>query len=552
MNGADVLINCLLEQGVDTIFGYPGGTVLDIYDALYRNGKIRHVLTAHEQGAAHAADGYARATGKVGVCFATSGPGATNLVTGIATAFMDSVPLVAVTGNVGMAFLGRDSFQEIDITGITIPITKHNFIVKDVNELADTVRRAFHIANSGRKGPVLIDILKNVQVAECNYSPAVPEKYRSDEVNAEELKEIAAAINKAKRPLILAGGGVIASGATQLVEQLSEKCGCPVTYTLMGKGCVPDDYEMCLGMTGMHGTKAAVKATIAADVIIALGTRFSDRVALNRNEYSAGKTIIQVEIDNAEIDKNVKSDYHVMADVAKTLQALLPLLESKPSNGWRKQIAEYKSADAKSRESGLLSHAVIDAACKLAPEGTIAVTDVGQHQMWAAQRYTVKYPRGFISSGGLGTMGFGLGAAIGAYCGTGRTCTLITGDGCFGMNMNELMTAVACKAKIVILLMNNGVLGMVRQWQKVFYNNRFSQTTLNRGVNYVALAESMGAAGLYIESRDDVEKTLARAYSLAENGPVLVDCRISCDENVFPMIKPGANYDAQIERIEDN
>lgn len=554
LQGADILIKCLEEQGVDTIFGYPGGAVLDIYDALYRNGKIKHVLTAHEQGAAHAADGYARTTGKVGVCFATSGPGATNLVTGIATAYSDSVPLVAVTGNVGAGFLGRDSFQEVDIVGITIPITKHNFIVKDVSELADVIRAAFKIAMSGRKGPVLVDILKNVQTDYCEYEPVVPEPCEPLPVAEERLKTIAETLNASKKPVIMAGGGVIAADAAPLLKEFAEKLDCPVSYTLMGKGAIPDDDPLCLGMIGMHGTVASAKALIAADTVIALGARFSDRVALDRDRFTSGKTLIHIDIDNAEIDKNVKSDIHLMADVGETLKTLIPMLETKERKDWRVKVEAFKKENAAKKDVSTRAYAIISAASALAPEGSTLVTDVGQHQMWAAQHYKSVLPRRFCSSGGLGTMGYGLGAAIGAAFGTGKLSVLITGDGCFGMNMNELMTAASENVPIVILLMNNGVLGMVRQWQKIFYSRRFSQTTLSRRIDYVKYAESVGAKGILLGMEDDVQATLSGAFAQAEaeHIPVLVDCRISPDENVLPMIKPGETYDMQIEKMEEN
>ena len=380
MKGADILINCLLEQGVDTIFGYPGGTVLDIYDALYRNGKINHILTAHEQGAAHAADGYARVTGKTGVCFATSGPGATNLVTGIATAYMDSIPLVAITGNVGISLLGRDSFQEIDICGITMPITKHNFIVKDVKELADTVRKAFYIASSGRKGPVLIDILKNVQTDECEYSPKKPEKYSPHTVSAQKVEEALSAITASKKPVIIAGGGIISANASDLLKELADKLDCPVVYTLMGKGCIPDSDVHCLGMLGMHGTVAAARAIMNSDTIIALGTRFSDRVALNRDMFAKNKTVIHIDIDNAEIDKNVHSNIHIMADLYNALSTILPELERADRAEWLKQANAWKAEEKLKKDTNYLAYKIISKASELAPKDIPLVTDVGQHQ----------------------------------------------------------------------------------------------------------------------------------------------------------------------------
>ncbi len=554
LKGADILINCLLEQGVDTIFGYPGGTVLDIYDALYRNGRINHILTAHEQGAAHAADGYARVTGKVGVCFATSGPGATNLVTGIATAYMDSIPIVAVTGNVGINLLGRDSFQEIDISGITIPITKHNFIVKDVRELADTVRKAFRIADSGRKGPVLIDILKNVQVDECEYEPATPEKYSPFKVAPEKLERVVEALKASKKPVIVAGGGVIASDAAPLVYELAKKLDCPVTYTLMGKGCIPENDPLCLGMIGMHGTITSAKTFIAADTVVALGTRFSDRVALNRDKFAAAKTVIHVDIDNAEINKNVTSTISVMADVGETLKTLIPLLDRTKREDWLAEIGAFAKENEQKTDLSGLAHKIIRAASRLAPADATLVTDVGQHQMWAAQHFAVNSPRRFCSSGGLGTMGYGMGAAIGAAFGSKKLSLLITGDGCFAMNLNELTTAVTYNVPLVVLLMDNRVLGMVRQWQKIFYGRRFSQTTLNRNIDYVKFAESFGAKGVAIENENEIESVLKDAFSFAseKNIPVVVDCRISSDENVLPMIKPGMTYDTQLEKMEEN
>lgn len=550
MKGADILINCLIEQGVDTIFGYPGGAVLDIYDALYRNGKINHILTAHEQGAAHAADGYARVTGKVGVCFATSGPGATNLVTGIATAYMDSIPMVAVTGNVGIDNLGRDSFQEIDIAGITMPITKHNYIVKDVKELADTIRQAFYIANSGRKGPVLIDILKNVQTAEYDYEPSAPLPLKKIAVDEEKLKAAAEIINASKKPLLMVGGGATSSNASEEIAAIAVKLNAPAAYTLMGKGVLDDGCKYNLGMMGMHGTKAAAKALIESDCIIAFGTRFSDRVALNRNLFANGKKVIQIDIDNAEFNKNVPVTTTVLGDVATCAKLLLPLLESKDGEWLNQAICavelQHKADSAPYR--------ILRAAAEIAPKDSPLITDVGQHQMWAAQEYPLSSPRLFCSSGGLGTMGYGMGAAIGAAFGTGKLCVLVTGDGCFNMNLNELSTAVTQGVPLVILLMNNGVLGMVRQWQKIFYGRRFSQTTLQKKTDYIKFAESFGAKGVSLREGDDIRAKLKEAFSYAaENcSPVVVDCHISPDDNVLPMIKPGGTYDAQIDEMEEN
>ena len=548
-NGAEILINCLKEQGVDTIFGYPGGTVLDIYDALYRDGSIRHVITSHEQGAAHAADGYARVTGRVGVCLATSGPGATNLVTGIATAFMDSVPVVAITGNVGLNMLGRDSFQEIDITGITMPITKHNFIIKDVKDLAPAIRQAFKIANSGRKGPVLIDILKNVQIAETDYEPYTPEKLTRKPVQKSAVEDAVKAINAAKKPLIMLGGGCIASEAEEEIAALAEKLDAPVACTLMGLGAYPAGDARFMGMMGMHGTATSARLALESDCIIALGTRFSDRVALNRDKFAANKVVVQVEIDNAEIDKNVNVTYSVLGDVKEALKTMLPLIETVKGRPFMQEAAELKKAEKAKRPNLELGHKVIIGASEIAKDDDIVVTDVGQHQMWTAQYYPVKKPRTFCSSGGLGTMGYGLGAAIGAAFGSGKHVILVTGDGCFNMNLNELSTAVTENLPITILLMNNRALGMVRQWQKLFYNNRFSQTDIRKKTDYVKFAESFGAKGMKIEKEEDIMPVLKEALSTPS--PVVVDCRISNDENVLPMIRPGATYDTIITNWED-
>lgn len=548
-NGAEILINCLKEQGVDTIFGYPGGTVLDIYDALYRDGSIRHVITSHEQGAAHAADGYARVTGRVGVCLATSGPGATNLVTGIATAFMDSVPVVAITGNVGLNMLGRDSFQEIDITGITMPITKHNFIIKDVKDLAPAIRQAFRIANSGRKGPVLIDILKNVQIAETDYEPYTPEKLTRKPVQKSAVEDAVKAINAAKKPLIMLGGGCIASEAEEEIAALAEKLDAPVACTLMGLGAYPAGDARFMGMMGMHGTATSARLALESDCIIALGTRFSDRVALNRDKFAANKVVVQVEIDNAEIDKNVNVTYSVLGDVKEALKTMLPLIETVKDRPFMQEAAELKKAEKAKRPNLELGHKVIIGASEIAKDDDIVVTDVGQHQMWTAQYYPVKKPRTFCSSGGLGTMGYGLGAAIGAAFGSHKHVILVTGDGCFNMNLNELSTAVTENLPITILLMNNRALGLVRQWQKLFYNNRFSQTDIRKKTDYVKFAESFGAKGMKIEKEEDIMPVLKEALSTPS--PVVVDCRISNDENVLPMIKPGATYDTIITNWED-
>ena len=541
--GAEILIECLKEQGVTTVFGYPGGTVLDIYDALYRDGTIEHVITSHEQGAAHAADGWARVTGKTGVVIATSGPGATNLVTGIATAYMDSIPVVAITGNVGASMLGRDSFQEIDIFGITLPITKHNYIVKDVKDLAGVVREAFLIANSGRKGPVLIDILKNVQSDTADYEPQKPVPVRKKAVPPRELEAAARAIAKAQRPLIMVGGGVIASEAAAEARALAERLRAPVASTLMGLGAFPASHPLFAGMMGMHGTATAAKLCMESDCIIALGTRFSDRVALNRDKFAAGKTVVQLEIDEAEIDKNVGVTYGILGDVKESLTTLIPMLPEVKERAFVKTLGNYRAQEKATAKPLELGHKVLIEAAKLAKE-SIVVTDVGQHQMWTAQYYPIEKPRTFCTSGGLGTMGYGLGAAIGAAKATGKHVILVTGDGCFNMNLNELSTAVTHELPITILLMNNHALGMVRQWQKLFYGNRFSQTDVRKRTDYVRFAESFGAMGLAIEKDEDIVPVLTKA--LATQTPVLVDCRISNDENVLPMIKPGQTYDTII------
>lgn len=550
LSGADILINCLLEQGVDTMFGYPGGTVLDIYDAIYRNGKINHVITSHEQGAAHAADGYARATGKTGVVLATSGPGATNLVTGIATAYMDSIPMVAITGNVGIHMLGRDSFQEVDICGITMPITKHNFIVKNVEELADTVREAFRIASTGRKGPVLVDILKNVQTAVTDYEPAMPQPYIPKAVSTESAAPIVEALQKAKRPLIMIGGGVISSEASKEAKEFADRMNAPVVSTLMGLSAFPAGDPAFLGMMGMHGTQSAAKTCLNADTVIALGTRFSDRVALNRDQFAAAKTVIQIDIDDAEISKNVPATYSLMGDLKEALKTINTMLAPQDHAEWMKESIELKKKDVIDYNGSVMAYKILTAAAKIAPKDTVVATDVGQHQMWTAQYYPFEQPRTLLTSGGLGTMGYGFGAAIGGAFGQkGKHVIMVTGDGSFNMNLNEFSTAVTQELPITILLMNNKALGMVRQWQKIFYGKRFSQTTIQKKTDYIALAEAFGAKGLTIEKEEDIVPVLTEALSTPT--PVLVNCLISSDENVLPMIKPNTTYDTQINKMED-
>lgn len=540
-NGSEILLECLLEQNVDTVFGYPGGSVLYIYDALYKySEKIKHVLAAHEQGACHAADGYARSTGKTGVVFATSGPGATNLVTGIATAHMDSVPLVAITGNVAVDLLGRDSFQEVDIVGITTPITKHNFIVKDVSELADTVRQAFRIAESGRKGPVLIDIPKDVSAAFCAYKKEVPlPLYEAPVADREDLEEALRLINEAKRPLIYLGGGVIASGATDEIYELAMKRKIPVSMSLMGLGGFPAGNPLSLGMIGMHGSYHANRASHDCDLLIVAGARFSDRVAGNRKQFAPKATILQIDVDQAEINKNVKVDHYINADLKPSLAFLAEKCDSTDC-GFIEEIKSWKLKDvSKQADSYPAPRHIIETVSKLDPQ-PIVVTDVGQHQMWTAQCFPFARPRQLLTSGGLGTMGYGLGAAIGAQCGNpDKRIVLISGDGSFHMNMNELVTLSSYRLPVVIVLMNNGVLGMVRQWQKAFYGNRFSATDPHRGTDMMKLAEAFSITGMVIEKKEDVETVIKAAF--AKNAPVLIDCHISPDANVLPMIPPGGS-----------
>ena len=546
LNGSEILIECLKEQGVDTIFGYPGGAVLNIYDALYKHSdEIRHVLTSHEQGAAHAADGYARATGKVGVCLATSGPGATNLVTGIATAYMDSVPMVAITGNVGAALLGRDSFQEIDIAGVTMPITKHNFIVKDVTQLADTIRRAFKIAKSGRPGPVLIDITKNVTATETEYEPKKPEEIArvTDTICECDLREAAELINKAKKPMIFVGGGAVISEAATEVKALVEKIDAPICDSLMGKGAMDGTDAHYTGMLGMHGTKTSNLGVTQCDLLIAIGVRFSDRVAGNAKKFAPKAKIVHIDIDPAEINKNVTVYKSVIGDVKEVLDRLLPLLNKTEHKEWMETIADMKAKfPMRYDESKLTGPFIMETLYKVTGGEAVVTTEVGQHQMWASQYYKYTTPRTFITSGGLGTMGYGLGACIGAKVGCpDKTVVNIAGDGCFRMNMNEIATATRYNIPIIQMVFNNHVLGMVRQWQNLFYGQRYSYTTLNDCVDFVKLAEAMGAKAYRVTKKEEVEPVLKEAISL--NIPVVIDFQIESDDKVWPMIAPGGGND---------
>ena len=545
LTGSEIVIECLKEQGVDTVFGYPGGTILNIYDALYKHGEIRHILTSHEQGASHAADGYARATGKVGVCMATSGPGATNLVTGIATAYMDSIPVVAITANVGTPLLGRDSFQEVDIAGVVMPITKHSFIVKDIKALADTIRRAFYIAKSGRPGPVLVDITKDVTAAKCEYEPKTPEAIVRDteKITEEALKEAAALISKAKKPYIFVGGGAITADASKEIFELAHKIQAPVCDTLMGKGAFPGEDPLYTGMLGMHGTKTSNLGVTQSDLLIVCGCRFSDRVTGNTKNFAKNAKIIQLDIDAAEINKNVLIDVSVVGDLKESLQRLLAMVEPKDHTYWLSQIETMKEKyPLKYEEDILTGPYVVEKLYEVTKGDALIVTDVGQHQMWAAQYYKYKEPRTFLSSGGLGTMGFGVGAALGAKLGRpDKTVVNISGDGCFRMNMNEIATAVRNNIPIVQIVLNNHVLGMVRQWQTLFYEERYSNTVLNDAVDFVKMAEAMGAVGIRVTEKEDVVPALEKALAL--NKPVVIDFFIDKDLKVFPMVPAGANIE---------
>ena len=541
LNGSEILVNVLLEQGVDTVFGYPGGAVLNIYDALYKyKDKLTHYMTAHEQGAAHAADGYARATGKTGVVIATSGPGATNLVTGIATAYMDSVPLVAITGNVPNDLIGADSFQEVYIAGITLPITKHNFVVRRVEDLAETVRRAFEIAGSGRPGPVLIDIPKDVTAALCEYEPREAVKTTRTKKIKGNVEEIAELINRSERPFIYFGGGVRLSGAGDELRQLIEKADIPAAYTLMAAGVLGYGEEHNLGLIGMHGFYAANVAAHRSDVMLAIGTRFSDRVALNTKKFGANARIVHIDIDPSEINKNVTADYSIVGDVKEVLTELLKHVKPAKHEAWAKQIALWKDDDYKPTDSAteLKPHYLVEKACEIAGEDAIYVTDVGQHQMWAAQFLHHTKPNRFLTSGGLGTMGYGYGAAIGAKIAHPSLPVVhFTGDGSFHMNMNELCTAVSYNVPVITVIFNNSVLGMVRQWQGAFYQRRFSSSEPERATNYVKVAEGFGGHGFHCETPEEFEAAMKEAMTM--NGPVWIECVVDREEKVLPMIPGG-------------
>ncbi len=542
LNGSEIVVECLKEQGVDTVFGYPGGAILNIYDALYKHSnEINHILTSHEQGAAHAADGYARATGKVGVCMATSGPGATNLVTGIATAYMDSVPMVAITANVTLPMLGKDSFQEVDIAGVTMPITKHGYIVKNVEELADTLRKAFDIARSGRPGPVLVDITKDVTAAVCEYTPKIIEKKEKTDLGTpEDYSRVLEYIRNAKKPFIYLGGGAILSEAYEEVAEFAERIDAPVCDTLMGKGGFDGNSPRYTGMIGMHGTKASNLGVSQCDLLIALGARFSDRVIGNPKKFAENAKILHIDIDAAEINKNIRVDASIVGDLKLVLKKLNQELEKQDHRDWMKTVGDLKEKyPLKYDKSRLSCPYVMETIDKVTKGEALITTDVGQHQMWAAQYYHYTKPRTFLSSGGLGTMGYGLGACIGAQVGQpDKICINIAGDGCFRMNMNELATASRYNIPIIQVVINNHVLGMVRQWQTLFYGKRYSQTVLDDKVDFCKVAEALGCAAIRVTEKEEMEPALLKAIEL--KAPVLIECMIPEDDKVFPMVPAGA------------
>ena len=544
LNGSEIVIECLKEQGVDTVFGYPGGAILNVYDELYKHrDEIRHILTSHEQGAAHAADGYARATGKVGVCLATSGPGATNLVTGIATAYMDSIPIVAITCNVGVSLLGKDSFQEIDITGITMPITKYSFIVKDVTRLADTIRKAFRIARTGRPGPVLIDIPKDVTAAVTEYERQELGKYVPEHphIGEKEIADAIAMIEASERPFVFVGGGAVLSGASRELREFVDKLDAPVTDSLMGKGAFPGTDPRYTGMLGMHGTKASNYGVSECDLLIVLGARFSDRVTGNTETFAKNAKILQIDIDPAEINKNIIVSAEIIGDLKEVLHILNRNLKPQDHHEWIEKVESYKEKyPLKYHHDVLTGPFIVEEIYRQTDGDALVVTEVGQHQMWAAQYYKYTQPRTLLTSGGLGTMGYGLGAAMGAKAGRPeKTVVNIAGDGCFRMNMNEIATAVRHNIPVIEVVVNNHVLGMVRQWQDLFYDERYSATVLRDAVDFAKLAEAMGAVGIHVETQEEFKKAFADALKL--NRPVVIDCQIGSDDKVWPMVAPGAD-----------
>ena len=542
LTGAEIVIECLKEQGVDTVFGYPGGAILNVYDALYKHSdEITHILTSHEQGASHAADGYARATGKVGVCFATSGPGATNLVTGIATAYMDSIPVVAITCNVGVALLGKDSFQEIDIAGITMPITKHNYIVKDVNDLADTIRKAFVIAKKGRPGPVLIDIPKDVTANLAEYEPIEPKKYvPSEDICEADLDHAVEMIKASKKPYIFVGGGAVLADANEELFEFVKKVDAPVTDSLMGKGAFPGTDDLYTGMLGMHGTKTANYGVSECDLLIVAGARFSDRVTGNAKKFASHAKILQFDVDVAEMNKNVLIHEGVIGDLKVVLKKLNERLEQQDHSEWVAKIKEYKEKyPLNYNKEELTGPFIIEEVYRQTKGDAIISTEVGQHQMWAAQFYKYTKPRTLLTSGGLGTMGYGLGASIGAKMGMPhKTVVNIAGDGCFRMNMNEIATAARYNIPIIQVVVNNHVLGMVRQWQTLFYGQRYSATVLNDAVDFAKLADALGAVGMRVTTKEEFSEAFEKALTLGR--PVVIDCQIDSDNKVWPMVAPGA------------
>lgn len=541
LTGAEIVIECLKEQGVDTVFGYPGGTILNVYDALYKHKEINHILTSHEQGAAHAADGYARATGKVGVCMATSGPGATNLVTGIATAYMDSVPMVAITANVVLPLLGKDTFQEVDIAGVTMPITKHGYIVKDVKILADTIRKAFRIAKSGRPGPVLVDITKDVTAAKCDYKPEKPtEEPHKNKFTEADIQAALKLIKKAEKPYIYVGGGAVISGAYDQVKEFAKKIDAPVCDTLMGKGAFDGTDEMYTGMIGMHGTKTSNLGVSECDLLIALGARFSDRVVSNAKKFAAKAKVLHIDIDAAEINKNIRTDASVVGDLKDVLTVLNERIDQISHPEWRIHIHEMKQKyPLKYEEEGLSCPYVMEELYRITNGKAVITTDVGQHQIWASQYYKYTEPRTFLSSGGLGTMGYGLGACIGAKIGRpDKICVNIAGDGCFRMNMNELATASRYNIPIIQIIINNHVLGMVRQWQTLFYDKRYSQTVLQDKVDFCKVSEGLGCMAIRVTTKEEVAPAIEKA--IAAKAPVVIECVIPEDDKVFPMVPGGA------------